>query len=174
MGFVSGGGWGGGSGAGTSGAALALPVWCWRDGCTQCGQLTNALGQVSTSFGRMLSLHVQDESLVELSEDLKELLEDARKFKAIIRLRDAQFEAYKAATMREKDFPQIPLLKQRCDRASTLLLAEIHFYHETRGNAYQRMFQSLVQQQAEFHRRLANMWDELLPGALDIVTATFN
>ena len=57
----------------------------------------------------------------------------------------------------------LAVLKRRSDTACTLIRAELEQFHRCRIHDVHRSLQALVEDSVAYHRRAADVWQELLP-----------
>ena len=116
----------------------SVSCWCWKEGCTSCQSLTSALYGLSNTLSSASAHHNRNTSSARLAESLHDLELTVRRLKSIVKQHDATYDAFRLAMQKgekadaagraaRSDLQQQQLLnlRQRCERASALTLAEM-------------------------------------------------
>ncbi|XP_004363489.1 hypothetical protein CAOG_03761 [Capsaspora owczarzaki ATCC 30864] len=149
-----------------SGAPTSENLWCWRDDCEACAPLIKGMEMMSIGVGKISStmdLQRQNDT-VPLMEFLKDYTGILKTFPSLIKAHENAVDAYNQALLKEKESGDtISQLKNKCEAISNVTLAEFEHFHSMRLQDFKDMMDSFIQEQVFFHKKVAAMWEEMLP-----------
>jgi len=138
---------------------------CWRQGCEECRLLTNAFNQTSVT-SNIISAEHKEQSKKEVSNVIDTFREYQRLIHATtdsLKQQENVSHQYHGATHKPDDTIKIAQTRKNHESALVAALAETQQFHYERLVDFKQVMVEHINQQIQFHQKLAQYWQDLLP-----------